>query len=123
MFSLKETEHGKFAYRCQACGWQRELTASDRMMAVNEALTCSERHKCDEPESAANLLENTKEEQARIQEAVRSFATAIGCALSVEGGKEFARVMMVALAEAAFEGGDIYAGVARRLLTFRPAQW
>jgi hypothetical protein len=122
MFSLRETEHGRFVYRCQSCGWQRELTVSDRIMAVNEALACSEWHKCGEPELAANLLENAKEGQERIQEAVRTFAAAIGCELSVEGGKEFARVIMVALAEAAFESGDIYAGVARKLLTLRPTK-
>lgn len=89
-------------------------------MAMNEALACSEWHKCGEPESAANLLENAKEGQERMQEAVRTFAIAIGCELSVEGGKQFARVVMVALAEAAFESGDIYEGFARKLLTLRP---
>jgi hypothetical protein len=61
-------------------------------------------------------------EHDRIHEAVRTFAKAIGCDMSDEGGKGFARGIMVALAEAAFEGGDIFEGFARKLLTFRPGR-
>ena len=39
-------------------------------------------------------------EHDRIHEAVRTFAKAIGCDMSDEGGREFARIIMVALAEA-----------------------
>jgi len=65
-------------------------------------------------------FEYAKEEHDRIYEAVKTFATAIGCDVSEEGGKQFARIIMVAVAEAAFEGGDIFEGVARKLLKFRP---
>jgi hypothetical protein len=30
MFSLKETDAGKFIYRCHACGWECELMATDQ---------------------------------------------------------------------------------------------
>jgi len=60
-----------------------------------------------------------EEEHDRINQAVRTFAEAIGCDMSSEGGKEFARILMVALAEAAFEGGDIFDGLARKLVTLR----
>ena len=66
-----------------------------------------------------NPFEHATDEQYRIQEAVRNFAQAIGCDMSDEGGKEFARVVMVAIAEAAFEGGDIFEAVARRLIALR----
>ena len=115
MFSLKETEHGKFVYRCQACGWQCEIETLDRIMAVNQAIACSQFHKCTEPE----LPEIAKEEKQRIHESVRTFARAIGCEITIDGGKEFARFVMTALAEAAFEGGDVYEGVARKLLALR----
>jgi hypothetical protein len=39
--------------------------------------------------------------------------------MSDEGGKEFARVVMVAIAEAAFEGGDIFEAVTRKLIALR----
>ena len=39
--------------------------------------------------------------------------------MSEDGGKEFARVVMVAIAEAAFESGDIFEAVARRLIALR----
>jgi hypothetical protein len=64
-------------------------------------------------------FEHAKEEHDRIYEAVKTFAAAIGCDNSDEGGREFARIIMVAVAGAAFEGGDIFEGVARKLLTFR----
>ena len=64
-------------------------------------------------------FEHAKEEHDRIHEAVKTFAQAIGCEMSEEGGKQFARVLMVAVAEAAFEGGDVFEGVTRKLLTFR----
>ena len=66
-----------------------------------------------------NPFEHATDEQYRIHEAVRNFAQAIGCDMSDEGGKEFARVVMVAIAEAAFEGGDIFEAVARRLIALR----
>jgi hypothetical protein len=65
-------------------------------------------------------FEYAREEHDRIREAVKDFAKAIGCDMSEEGAKQFARIVMVAFAEAAFEGGDIFEGVARKLLTFRP---
>ena len=46
MFSLRETESGKFIYRCHACGWERELTAMDQVAAADEAPACNEAHKC-----------------------------------------------------------------------------
>jgi hypothetical protein len=66
-----------------------------------------------------NPFEHATEEHHKIFEAVRTFAQAIGCDMSEEGGKEFARVVMVAIAEAAFEGGDFFAAVARRLIALR----
>jgi hypothetical protein len=65
-------------------------------------------------------FEHPKEEHDRSYEAVKTFAQAIGYEISEEGGKQFARVIMVAIAEAAFEGGDIFEGVTRKLLTFPP---
>jgi len=70
-----------------------------------------------------NPFENAKEEHDRIYGAVKAFAEAIGCDLSRDGGQEFARIIMVAVAEAAFEGGDIHEGLTRKLLTFRPRGW
>ena len=64
-------------------------------------------------------FENAQEEHDRIYEAVKTFATAIGCDISEEGGKQFARIIMVAVAEAAFDGGDVFEGVARKLRMFR----
>lgn len=46
MFSLRETESGKFIYRCHGCGWERELTAAARVAAADEALACNKSHKC-----------------------------------------------------------------------------
>ena len=66
-------------------------------------------------------FENAKEEHDRIYEAVKTFATAIGCDISEEGGKQFARIIILAVAEAAFDGGDVFEGIARKLLTFRPS--
>jgi hypothetical protein len=64
-------------------------------------------------------FEYAKEEHDRIHDAVKALAAAIGCVQTAEGGREFARVMMVAVAQAAFEGGDIFEGVARKLMLFR----
>mgnify|MGYP001092410600 FL=1 len=64
-------------------------------------------------------FEYAKEEHDRIYEAVKIFAVAIGCEMSEEGGMKFARIVMVAVAEAAFEGGDIFEGVARKLIVLR----
>ena len=69
-----------------------------------------------------NPFEQATEEDHKIYEAVRTFAQAIGCEISDEGGKQFARVVMVAMAEAAFEGGDIFEAVARRLIALRRNQ-
>jgi len=63
VFSLREVEHGKFVYRCQGCGWQCEFESSDLIMAVNQALACSESHKCTEPE-----LPGSAKEEERIHE-------------------------------------------------------
>jgi hypothetical protein len=67
-------------------------------------------------------FEHAKEEHDRIYEAVKTFAAAIGYDNSEEGGREFARIIMVAIAEAAFEGGDIFEAVARRLIALRRTQ-
>jgi hypothetical protein len=69
-----------------------------------------------------NPFEQATEEHLKIYEAVRIFAQVIGCDISEEGGKEFARVVMVAIAEAAIECGDIFEAVARRLIALRRAQ-
>lgn len=69
-----------------------------------------------------NPFEQATEEQHRIHEAVKTFAQAIGCDMSDEGAKEFARLVMVAIAEAAFEGGDIFEAIARRLIVHRSAK-
>jgi hypothetical protein len=41
-------------------------------------------------------FEYAKEEHDRIHEAVKTFAAAIGCEMSEQGGKKFARIVMVA---------------------------
>lgn len=46
MFSLRETESGKFIYRCHGCGREIELTAMDKVAAADEAVACNETHKC-----------------------------------------------------------------------------
>jgi len=69
-----------------------------------------------------NPFEHATEEHHKIYDAVKSFAQAIGCEISDEGGKQFARVVMVAIAEAAFEGGDMFEAVARRLIALRRNQ-
>ena len=66
-----------------------------------------------------NPFEDATDERHKIHEAVTTFARAIGCEMSDQGGKEFARVVMVAVAEAAFEGGDIFEAVTRRLIAVR----
>jgi hypothetical protein len=66
-----------------------------------------------------NPFEYAKEEHDRIHDAVKTFAAAIGCDLGEEGGKVFARIVMIAVTEAAFEGGDIFEGVARKLIVLR----
>jgi hypothetical protein len=65
-------------------------------------------------------FEHANEEHDKIYEAVKTFAAAIGCEMREEGGKKIARIVMVAVAEAAFEGGDIFEGVARKLIVLRP---
>lgn len=45
MFSLSQTENGKFTYRCHGCGRESELTATDQVAAADEAITCNEAHK------------------------------------------------------------------------------
>ena len=69
---------------------------------------------------AANKLMDSKNQQAIFHEAVKQFAKAVGCDASNEGGKEFARIMLPAISEAAYYGGDILHKVATKLLTFRP---
>ena len=66
-----------------------------------------------------NPFDHATEEHRQIYEAVKTFAQAIGCDTSEEGAKEFARVVMVAMAEAAFEGGDFFGAVAWRLIALR----
>ena len=46
MFSLTETEIGKFIYRRNGCGSEHELTATNQVAAVDEAVACDEAHKC-----------------------------------------------------------------------------
>ena len=45
-------------------------------------------------------FEYAKEEHDRIHDAVKAFAVAIGCEMSEEGGKKFARIVVVAVTEA-----------------------
>jgi hypothetical protein len=67
-----------------------------------------------------NAIINASKEQHRFYEAVKQLAKAIGCDTSNEGGKEFARIMLPAISEAAYLGGDVLKGIAIRLLAFRP---
>ncbi len=46
MFSLRETDDGKFIYRCHACGWEYELMATDQAIAVDQAVAYTQSHKC-----------------------------------------------------------------------------
>jgi len=46
MFSLRETESGKFVFRCQGCGWEREFTPADQVAAADQALAWHEAHRC-----------------------------------------------------------------------------
>jgi len=46
-----------------------------------------------------NPFEHATEEHRRIHEAITSFAQATGCEIRDEGGKQFARAIMVAVAE------------------------
>jgi hypothetical protein len=46
MFSLSGTKRGEFTYRCHACGWESELTATDQIAAADEAITCNTIHNC-----------------------------------------------------------------------------
>jgi len=65
----------------------------------------------------ATPFEYATEEHDNIHEAVKAFARAVGHDITDEGGKQFARVVMVALAEAA--RGDIFEGVAPKLIALR----
>ena len=38
MFSLRETDDGRFIYRCHRCGSECELAASDQAMAGSKQL-------------------------------------------------------------------------------------
>jgi hypothetical protein len=60
----------------------------------------------------ATPFEYATEEHDNIHEAVKAFARAVGHDITDEGGKQFARVVMVALAEAAFE--EIFSKVLRQ---------
>jgi hypothetical protein len=51
---------------------------------------------------------------------VKTFAAAIGCGMSEQGGKKFAPIVLLAVTQTAFEGGDIFEGVARKLIVLRP---
>jgi hypothetical protein len=46
MFSLRETEDGKFLYRCHACSWECELMATDQVTAADQAVAYNQTHKC-----------------------------------------------------------------------------
>jgi hypothetical protein len=46
MFSLRETEDGKFMYRCHTCGWECELMAPDQATAADQAIASNQTHKC-----------------------------------------------------------------------------
>jgi hypothetical protein len=54
MFSLQETEDGKFIYRCHSCGWECELVAPDKVTAADQAIACSQTHKCVAEVSGSN---------------------------------------------------------------------
>jgi hypothetical protein len=51
-----------------------------------------------------------------IRGAVQRFAEEIGCDPIIDGGKEFARLVMIAFSEAADEGGDVMDGVVKNIL-------
>jgi hypothetical protein len=46
MFSLIETEKGKFTYHCHGCGWEIELTTTNQIAAADEASTSKRVHHC-----------------------------------------------------------------------------
>jgi DNA-directed RNA polymerase subunit RPC12/RpoP len=54
MFSLQETEDGKFMYRCHTCGWECELMAPDQAIAADQAIACNQTHKCGTQSSRLN---------------------------------------------------------------------
>ena len=69
---------------------------------------------------ATNQLIDSNNQHKAIHEAVKKLAKVAGCDTSNEGGKEFARIMVPAISVATYEGGDIFKGIADKLLTFRP---
>ena len=60
------------------------------------------------------------QEHDKIYKSVKTFAAAIGCGMSEQGGKKFAPIVLLAVTQTAFEGGDIFEGVARKLIVLRP---
>jgi hypothetical protein len=54
MFSLRETEDGKFIYRCHSCGWECELAAPDQSTAADQAVAFNQTHKCAAEVSGSN---------------------------------------------------------------------
>jgi DNA-directed RNA polymerase subunit RPC12/RpoP len=54
MFSLQGTEDGKFIYRCHSCGWEYELMGPDQVTEADQAIACSQTHKCAAEVSGSN---------------------------------------------------------------------
>jgi DNA-directed RNA polymerase subunit RPC12/RpoP len=54
MFSLRETEDGKFIYRCHRCGWECELMAPGQATAADQAIAYNQTHKCGTQPSSLN---------------------------------------------------------------------
>jgi hypothetical protein len=60
VFSLRETDDGAFIYKCHACGWQCELTATDQNTAADQALPCDHTHKCAAAQPSASNTQAPK---------------------------------------------------------------
>jgi hypothetical protein len=69
---------------------------------------------------AINQIMDSKKQRDAIHEAIKRLAKVTGCGDSKEDGSEFARIMLPAISEAAYNGGDILNEIANKLLTFRP---
>jgi hypothetical protein len=68
----------------------------------------------------ADLFAHANQEHEEISKAVKTFAAAIGCEMSEQSGNKFARIVLLAVTQAAFEGANIFGGVARTLIVLRP---
>ena len=68
----------------------------------------------------ADLFEHANQEHDEISKAVMTFAAKIGCEMSEQSGNKFARIVLLAVTQAAFERANIFEGVARRPIVLRP---